>query len=127
MYLVDTSVWVDFLRGKSTQRSQLLNALLEDGDAYLCEITFAEICFGAKGHPQFQKYFNYFSELPFLALPQNWHRLVAKLGHRLKSKGYRPFMADLMIALTALTHHCPLLTEDSDFKPYQQLFELELA
>ena len=32
MYLVDTSVWIDFLRGSSNKHVTLLEALLEEGE-----------------------------------------------------------------------------------------------
>lgn len=126
MHLIDTSVWIDFLRGTSNPKIKLLEGLLEEGDAHLCEITFAEICFGARDHRQLQKYERYFSALPFLPLPLNWHRELSKMGHLLRMKGHQPFVADLMIALTAIAHRATLLTNDSDFKPYADLFGLEI-
>lgn len=126
MHLIDTSVWIDFLRGVPHPRVSLLEGLLEEGEAYLCEVTFAEICFGARDEPQFKKYSRYFSALPFLALPPDWHQEAARLGYTLRRKGHKPFVADLLIALTALTHKAVLLTRDADFIPYRDLFGLVL-
>lgn len=127
MVLVDTSVWIDFLRATEDPKVTYLEALLEEGEAYLCEVTFAEICFGAKNSKQFKKYEQYFSELPFLTLPLAWHRVVAEMGFKLRRNGYKPYLADLTIAYTAIHHKVPLLTHDSDFKPYQELFGLILS
>lgn len=127
MYLIDTSVWVDFLRGATTPRVHLLEFLLDDGDAALCDITFAEICFGAQDQRQFARYHEYFSALPFLDLPPQWSRELARMGHHVRRNGYRPFVADLMIALVACTHGAPLLTQDRDFRPFAQFFGLQLA
>ncbi len=126
MYLIDTSIWIDFLRGSSNKHVTLLETLLEEGDAYLCEITYSEICFGARDDVQHRKYVRFFSELPFLKLPDNWHQQAAQMGYQLRKKGYKPFMGDLLIALAALTHQMPLLTRDNDFKPYQQIFGLSI-
>lgn len=120
MVLVDTCVWIDFLKGISNPQVQLLEGLLQEGDAHICEIIFAEICFGASHKKQFEKYDGYFSGLPFLALPPAWHREAAKMGFILRKKGYKPFIADLLIALTALFHKTPLLTRDRDFEIYHQ-------
>lgn len=127
MVLVDTCVWIDFLRGRSTPPVQLLDQLLEDGDAALCEVTYAEICFGARDDKQFRKYEAEFSKIPFLTLPEGWHKEVARMGHKLQRNGHRPYMADLQIAMTALFHRVELLTIDKDFIPYQQLFGMVLA
>lgn len=124
MYLIDSSVWIDFLRGIGNPRVHLLEGLLEEGEAYLCEMTFAELCYGARDERQFKKYQDYFSTLPFLPLPPQWHHELARMGHLARRHGYKPYTADLLIALTALTHKAPLLTSDPDFRPYQTLFGL---
>lgn len=127
MTLIDTCIWIDFLRGRNLPHVQLLEGLLDEGEACLCEVTFAEICFGARDERQFKKYERDFSQIPLLKLPDNWHRELARMGHTLQRQGHRPFMADLQIALTALTHSAELLTTDKDFIPYQSLFGLKLS
>ena len=127
MHLIDTSVWIDFLRGKTGDRVKLLESLLEEGEAHLCEITYAEICFGAKNQKQHDQYAKYFGDLPFLPLPHDWHKQMAHMGFMVRSKGFKPFVADLAIALTALTHKAALLTHDTDFEIYRNLFGLQTA
>ncbi len=126
MHLIDTSVWIDFLRGSTTSKVSFLEQLLTDGEAALCEVTYSEICFGAKDQKQLLKYSKYFGAIPFLSLPLEWHHQAADIGWQIRSKGQKPYLADLMIALTALTHQVPLLTNDKDFEIYQKLFELQL-
>ncbi|MBI4366054.1 MAG: PIN domain-containing protein [Deltaproteobacteria bacterium] len=127
MTLIDTCVWINFLRGRDLPHVRLLEGLLEEGEACLCEVTFAEICFGARGSRQFKKYEHDFSQIPLLKLPDNWHRELARMGYELQRHGHRPFMADLQIALTAVTHDADLLTTDKDFIPYQSLVGLRLG
>lgn len=126
MILIDTCIWIDFLRGRDSSHVKLLEGLLDDGDAYLCEVTYAEICFGAKDDRLFKKYESDFSKIPLLTLPEKWHLKVARMGHQLRRSGCQPYMADLQIALTALTHKCELLTIDRDFIPFQKMFGLKL-
>lgn len=126
MHLIDTSVWIDFLRGSPHPKVRYLEGLLDEGEAGLCGVTFAEICFGAKDEAQFKKYHRDFSSLPFLDPPGDWPHQMARIGYQLREKGRKPFVADLLIALTALHHHVPLLTNDSDFEPYRDLFGLVL-
>ncbi|MBI2606483.1 MAG: PIN domain nuclease [Deltaproteobacteria bacterium] len=124
MHLVDTSVWIDFLRGKETPRVGLLESLLESGDAAICETIFYEICIGAASPRQFRNYRERFSGIPFLRLPQNWHLQGAEMGYRLRSEGYKPYLSDLTIALTAILNQVPLLTADKDFEAYRRLYDL---
>lgn len=125
MYLIDTSVWIDFLRAKPSSEVSLLEELLEDGSAYLCEVTFAEICFGAKDKRQLKQYEERLSEMPFLELPESWHTKAAEMGFNLRKAGFKPYLADLMIGIVAIEHAVPLLTTDRDFEPYVKLFGLQ--
>jgi hypothetical protein len=126
MFLVDTSVWIDFLKGLKNPQVDALENLLEQGEAYISEVIFAEICIGAKDRKQFQKYRRYFSVLPLYKLPPDWHLQMAGMGFRLRMAGFQPFVADLAIALTALANQASLLTRDRDFEPYRRLFGLKL-
>lgn len=126
MYLVDTSVWIDFLRGVENEKVVFLKLLLEEGDACLCEVVYSEICFGAKNSKQFKIYAEYFGAMPFLTMPQDWHVKIAQMGYQLKLKGHKPFMADLMVAFTALHHEVILLTKDKDFQSYRDIFGLKI-
>ena len=126
MYLVDTSVWIDFLRGIDTEKVALLRLLLEEGEAGICEIVYAEICFGAKNPKQCKTYAEYFGAMPFLSLPPDWHVHIAKMGNELRLKGHKPFVADLMIAFAALHHQVTLLTKDKDFQSYHDFFSLKI-
>jgi predicted nucleic acid-binding protein len=127
MYLIDTSVWIDFLRATPGDAAKLLEELLDDGSAYLCEVTFAEICFGAKDKRQLKQYEGRFSEMPFLALPEDWHTKAGVMGFELRKSGFMPYLADLMIGLVAIEHKVPLLTTDKDFEPFAKLFGLKFA
>lgn len=127
MHLVDTSVWIDFLRGTSTPDVALLEQLLEDGEAHLCEVTYSEICFGARSPKQLRQYEEHFSEMPFLELPEGWHVEIGRMGNAVRRAGYRPFLADLMICFAAVHHGAILVTTDKDFIPFKKLFGLKLA
>ncbi len=124
--LIDTCVWIDFLRGRETRQTQILEILLENGDAYCCDVILVELCFGAKDRAQFRQYQKNFSEMPFLTLPKNWTTETASMGLALRKSGHRPFLADLMIAQTAIFHKTHFLTCDRDFQPFKKLFDLKI-
>ena len=126
MYLVDTSVWIDFLRGTENAWTSLLEALLREGEAGICPMVYAEICFGAQDELQLARYRKKFAALPMFTLPDTWHEDAATMGFALRRKGHKPFIADMMIALTAIKHELPLISKDSDFAIYTKLFGLTL-
>ena len=116
----------DFLRGRSNEKVKLLESLLEEGTAHMCEITYAEICFGAADIKQYKQYAKYFLEMPFLRLKNNWPERTAEMGFSLRKSGRQPFLADLLIGLTAIEHDAILLTHDQDFEPFKKLFGMRI-
>lgn len=126
MYLVDTSVWIDFLRNKSNERITLLDSLLEDGSAYICEIIFIEVLSGAKDAAQFKKYETYFGQLPFLRLGPAWEKRVSQMIFEAKNAGKSVFVADTIIAHLAIENNLVLLTSDKDFAAFHHLHDLKI-
>ena len=48
MILVDSSVWVDYLRGKSTVQTELLEGLLDSQELAIGDLIFTEVLQGCK-------------------------------------------------------------------------------
>jgi len=63
MIVVDTSVWVDFLRHKEPVFSKLLR-LLEDRDVLAAEPVFAELLQGARNQGEYDVIEAYWANLP---------------------------------------------------------------
>ena len=125
-YLIDTCIWVDYLRNLDKPHVNDFERLLEKGQVFLCETTFSEICFGARDLKQLVEYQSYFGALPFLSTPKDWPLKVGAMGFKLRKAGQMPFLADLLIAYTAIHFDVPLLTRDGDFDIFQKLFGLKL-
>jgi hypothetical protein len=65
MYLVDTSVWIDFIRGKQTPVVNQLQQILATEQAGISPVIYQEILQGAASIRHFEKFKSDFSELPF--------------------------------------------------------------
>lgn len=63
MVIVDTSVWIEFLKGKEPYFEEL-GQLLEDGEVVSVECVFAELLQGAKNLRERQLLFEYWNNLP---------------------------------------------------------------
>ena len=64
MFLVDTSVWVDFLRATETPQVRVLRELLDDEAVVgIAPVILQEILQGADSQQRFDKWYRYFSEL----------------------------------------------------------------
>lgn len=65
MVLVDTSVWIDFLRGTSSKQADALETLLADrADICICGVITTEILQGIRKDRQFEQ----IQDLPSVSL-----------------------------------------------------------
>jgi hypothetical protein len=120
MYLVDTSVWVDFLRGDSTQPVQALKKLLgAEQIVGLAPVILQEILQGADSEERFEKWRKYFGGLccysprdPLLASVE-----AARIYQSCRRAGKTPRSSnDCLIARIAVEHELILLHDDRDFE-----------
>jgi predicted nucleic acid-binding protein len=65
MIVVDTSIWIEFFRGRSPYFEYLLH-LLEHQEVYAIELVFAELLQGAKSDREREKILSYWRSLPKL-------------------------------------------------------------
>ena len=81
MYLIDTSVWIDFTRAKSTPAVEFLkNILIEEQQIGITSTIYQEILQGSESQERFVKFQNYFSELSFYH-PKHPLESYAKAAH----------------------------------------------
>ena len=119
MYLVDTSVWVDYLRGKATPHVRALKELL-GGDQIVgvSPIILQEVLQGADSDQRFEKWLKYFTGLCCYA-PRDLvasHIEAARLYQSCRRTGKTPRSSnDCLIARIAIEHGLMLLHDDRDF------------
>jgi len=116
--LVDSSVWIDLLRDRSTRAVVALRKLLDAGAAALSPVVYQEILQGAASAPHFERLRAYFSTLPFLvpAHPVRSYERAAHLYARCRWLGLTPRShTDCLIAQTAVDQETALLAHDRDF------------
>jgi predicted nucleic acid-binding protein len=117
--LVDSSVWIDLLRNKSTPRTQRLRDLLNSNQAAIAPVIYQEILQGASSPENFARLRDYFSTLPFLVPldPIGTYEHAGELYGRCRRCGITPRSPhDCLIACIAIEHGTPLLHDDKDFE-----------
>ena len=120
MYLVDTSVWIDFLRGESTRQAVALEGLLSSDDVVgIAPVILQEVLQGADSHARMDKWRRYFGEL-MCYLPRDsvaTHVAAARLFLDCRRAGKTPRSSnDCLIARIAIEHSLVLLHADRDFE-----------
>jgi predicted nucleic acid-binding protein len=119
MYLVDTSVWIDFLRGRNATHVDALKTLLEGDEIVgIAPIILQEILQGADSQDRFDKWRRYFSDLScyISADPTATHIAAAQLYQLCRRNGKTPRSSnDCLIARIAIEEQLLLLHNDRDF------------
>jgi len=118
--LVDSSVWIAFLRGEQVPEVNLLSrALRVAAPVWIAPIILQEILQGAENAQRFAKWEKIFERLPVRTEPDALAaaRAAAHLYTRCRWAGITPRSAnDCMIAIHAINGHMPLLHRDRDFE-----------
>lgn len=119
MVLVDSTVWIDWLRAKSTPAAARLDQLLADGDAAIAPVILQEILQGAASAQALRTLRRRFTGLPLLE-PEpagGTHAEAGALYARCRWAGITPRSPhDCVIARLAVEHGVPLLHADRDFE-----------
>jgi predicted nucleic acid-binding protein len=119
MYLVDTSVWVDFLRGRATPKVGALEGLLAGEEIVGTTPTIIqELLQGAESPKRFDELRGYLGELACYLPeePVESHVRAARLYQACRRAGRTPRSSnDCLIAQVAIEHSLVLLHDDRDF------------
>ena len=117
--LVDSSVWIDFLRGIDTAETRLLIDSMRHGDpVWMAPPILQEVLQGADTPQRFTKWDRTLGELPLIVDPdvRALTRQAARLYATCRWKGTTPRSAnDCLIAAYAIRSEIPLLHSDRDF------------
>ena len=115
---MDTSVWVDFLRGEDSPQCRMFHRLIEDEeDLSMTEIIFTEILQGIKNDREFETIKDYLLEFPMhgaKGIETYLHAARIYRDCRKKGKTVRRTV-DCIIAAICIENDLTLLHKDSDF------------
>lgn len=123
--LVDSSAWIDFLRGRP-EAVRRVDLLLAEDRAATTAIVTAEVISGTRSRAAFDEIRGHFAALPSLPAPEDLWPRVAELRFTLARRGTHAHLIDLAIASIAVHASHRLLSRDRDFTSIAQLTGLDL-
>jgi hypothetical protein len=125
MYLVDTSVWVDYISGRDSPVIEFLDELLPAPMTVgITDLIYMEILQGAKSEAGFKKLQRYFSTQQFygFADTQKSYEVAAFLYFSCRRLGITVRSSnDCLIAQCALENELILLHHDKDYKNLEKV------
>jgi hypothetical protein len=114
MILVDSSVWIDFLRGNTATATRLAKAA-ENERLAVSGYILHEVLRGCRTQAQFDRYQREMQLWERVAEAEADFVRSAQLYAKLRWSGVTVPASDCLIAATALRLNWPLFTEDADF------------
>jgi hypothetical protein len=125
MFLIDSSVWIEYLRPKGSQKiKERVKAILQREEAVSCGIIIVEILRGARNEKDFQVLRDSLVSLPQISMDDTVIERASRWGFLLDRKGKVVSTTDLLIASAAYKKAC-LLHSDSDFQMITSTADLE--
>lgn len=125
--LIDTSAWIEFFRADGDLRYRVkISQLLDDNEAALCGVIFAELLKGARSEKEFRELEDRLTTLIYLETPEALWKKVGKTASLLLRRGVQIPTTDLLIAILAAENNVPLLQKDRHFSLIERQLGLEL-
>ena len=120
MILVDTSVFIDYLKGQNNDSTKRFEYILESKIPYgINDYIYQEILQGSRDLKEFSILKDYFETIPFYYLQngKESYEKASMINILCKQNGITiRSTIDLLIAETAIEHNLYLLHNDNDFK-----------
>ena len=129
MFVVDSSVWIDYYRARASREVALLDrALEEDSDLYLCGPILQEVLQGVRKEDEFRRERRNLMTFSILETTRWTFLRGASLYRLLRAKGFTVNSFDTTIAAVCIENRLPLLTLNRrDFGPIARHAGLRLA
>lgn len=125
MFLIDSSVWIEYLRPTGSRKvKERLRDILQEGEAVCCGVVVMEILRGAKNDRDFHVLRDSLLSLPQIPMDDTVIERASKWGYMLDRKGKVASTTDLLISASAFKK-ARLLHLDSDFEMIASVVGLE--
>ena len=114
--LVDTSVWIDFLKGTGNSHVACLERLLHKGEVGTCPAVLMEVLQGIRSDSACKNTEKLMTSLAQYPIADTFYLESAWLYRHLRKNGLTIRKSlDCLIAVVAINNQLPLLYKDRDF------------
>ena len=113
--LLDTSVWVDALRGRTATVVEAVGDLLREDRVVRCDVVGAELRVGLRDRES-RKVLDLFNAVPNVPVDSADWESAGDLGAHLRERGVTLPLTDLLVAQVCLRHKFELFSLDAHFQ-----------
>jgi predicted nucleic acid-binding protein len=115
-FLIDSTIWIKYLRGLDTTLKDTISPIILSERAYTSAIIIMEILRGAKSDKEYTMLYNDFLALQQLDINNEVWESAWMLAYKLRKKGINVPLTDVLISALSLHYDCVLLHSDKHFK-----------
>ena len=128
MYLVDTSVVIDFIKGKETKESKYFEEIIQHGIPFgISAFTYQEVLQGSRDKKEYETLQQYLSTQEIYYPTHETFEDASKLFFDCRKAGITiRSTIDTLIATTTMENKLKLLCSDRDFAFMQKVIDLEI-
>jgi predicted nucleic acid-binding protein len=125
--LVDSTVWIDFLRNVRNRQTAVLERLInERHDLCLCGFVLTEVLQGIRDEKQYLATKRQFEDLIYLDDDKSTYELAATIYRELRKRGITVRNSiDCLIASIVVQHGVRFLERDRDYHQIDQHYPLQ--
>ena len=124
--LIDTSVWIEYFRNKSSLFGEKVDRILDTDEVYVPKIVIAELMQGAKSANELSVVEDFFDAFHVIDQKEDSWIKAGRLSYKLKKKGKNIHLFDCYIAVIAQEYECKILTLNRHFREIQSVFDISL-
>jgi predicted nucleic acid-binding protein len=129
MIIVDSTVWVDYVNGKSNEETRLLEARIGREEIGLTDLIFCEVLQGLRSEREFEEVKT--GLLEFSIFPTGGTEMAAETAmnyRKLRARGFTVRKTiDCWIATFCIREGHELLHRDRDFEPFENELGLRVV
>ena len=122
--LVDTSILVEYFRGKNVEIIDLVKELIINHRIVLCGIVFSELLAGVRTRNDQELIEQAIDALDYAEVSRSSWIMAGEMASKLRQHGIKMPMTDLILAAIAIENSYELLTKDSHFDKIPELKRL---
>ena len=125
--LIDTSVWIEYFRNKSSPIAEEVDKILSDDEVYVPKIVMAELIQGAKSEREISIIEDFLDAFHIVDHKEdNWIK-AGRLAYNLKKKGKSISLLDCYISTIAQEYGCKIFTLNRHFREIQRIADISLV
>lgn len=113
--IVDTPIWIEYLRGNSSFEKTIEDGLIR-GRIYVTGPIVAELLQGVKNEKELQMLSKHIDAIPYLECGEEAWRKAGLLSFSLMKVGKTLPLTDILIAAVAMQHEASIFTLDGHFE-----------